>query len=102
MKTKLIPVQNYALIKPIDEERKTKGGIIIPMSASVVPAMGIVVALGPDFNSERAEGEQIVKVGDKMAYQKDRVIDIMADEEKFKLVMYPHTLCKIEEEDEEV
>ena len=43
---KIRPLNDRILIKRVEEEEKTKGGIIIPDSAKEKPAEGIVVAAG--------------------------------------------------------
>ena len=44
---KIRPLQDRILVKRVDEEEKTSGGIIIPDSAKEKPQEGLVVAVGP-------------------------------------------------------
>ncbi|HQO78727.1 MAG TPA: co-chaperone GroES, partial [Thermodesulfobacteriota bacterium] len=44
---KIRPLQDRVIIKRVEEEEKTKGGIIIPDSAKEKPQEGIVIAVGP-------------------------------------------------------
>lgn len=100
MATKIFVQQNYALVRPIEEEKVTKGGIIIPNKTNVNPDMGVIVDVGPNFNSERAEGDQIISTGDKVAYMPGQYIETNKTGEKLIMVNYAQCLFKIEEDDE--
>ena len=51
-KTKFRPLHDRVVVKRIDAEEKTKGGIIIPDSAKEKPSQGEVVAVGPGGRDE--------------------------------------------------
>ena len=60
------PLQDRVLVKRVEEESKTKGGIIIPDTAKEKPQQGEVVAVGPG-----KEGVKVnVAVGDRVLYGK--------------------------------
>lgn len=66
-----IPLHDRVAIKPIDQEEKTAGGIIIPDNAKEKPMQGKVVAVGKGAKDK--DGKNIpldVKVGDKVLYGK--------------------------------
>jgi chaperonin GroES len=69
---KIQPLHDRVIVKRIEEEEKTKGGIIIPDTAKEKPMEGIVVAVG----SGRTEGDGSkttpleVKEGDKVLFSK--------------------------------
>ena len=68
---KIRPLQDRVIVKRLEEEEKTKGGIIIPDSAKEKPQEGKVIAVGKGKVSE--EGKVIpldVKVGDKILFGK--------------------------------
>ena len=68
---KIRPLQDRILVKRIEEEEKTKGGIIIPDTAKEKPQEGEVVAVGPGRLTE--EGKRIaieVKKGDRILFSK--------------------------------
>jgi len=44
---KLRPLNDRILVKRVEEEEKTKGGIIIPDTAKEKPAEGVVISVGP-------------------------------------------------------
>jgi chaperonin GroES len=52
MAIKFRPLQDRVLVKPLDNETKTKGGIIIPDTAKEKPMQGKVVAVGPGTRGE--------------------------------------------------
>lgn len=69
-KQKIRPLHDRVLIKRLNEEEKTKGGIIIPDSAKEKPQEGKIVAVG---SGRRDEGKVIpmdVRVGDKILFSK--------------------------------
>ncbi|MCS6853182.1 MAG: co-chaperone GroES [Elioraea sp.] len=65
------PLGDRVLVEPLPAESKTKGGIIIPDTASEKPTRGTVVAIGP---GRRAEDGRLlpldVKPGDTVLYGK--------------------------------
>ena len=68
---KIRPLQDRVLVKRIEEEEKTKGGIIIPDTAKEKPQMGEIIAAGKGKKTE--EGKVIpldVKKGDKVLFSK--------------------------------
>lgn len=66
------PLHDYLLITPLDEEKKTDSGIILPKSDKEKPQMGEVLAVGPGVYDEDGEKRvpMDVKVGDKVLYKK--------------------------------
>ena len=52
---KIRPLQDRVLVKRLEEEEKTKGGIIIPETAKEAPAEGKVVAAGPGKRDENGK-----------------------------------------------
>ncbi len=65
------PLQDRVLIKRLEEETTTSGGIIIPDSAKETPAEGEVVAVGPGRKDDNGKIVPMdVKVGDKVIFSK--------------------------------
>ena len=62
----LRPLQDRILVKRVEQESMTKGGIIIPDSAKEKPQQGKVVAVG----SGKKDHKMTVKVGDSVLYGK--------------------------------
>ena len=87
MTTKIRPLQDRVLLKRVQEEQKTKGGIIIPDTAKEKPIEGEVVAVGNgkvlDDGSVRALG---VKAGDRVLFGKYSGTEIKLDGEEHLIV----------------
>jgi chaperonin GroES len=65
------PLHDRVVIRRLDAEEKTKGGIIIPDTAKEKPQEGLVVAAGPGVRNERGEIVPLeVKAGDKILFGK--------------------------------
>jgi chaperonin GroES len=70
------------VVKRIDAEEKTKGGIIIPDNAKEKPSQGEVVAVGPGGRDEAGKLIPIdIKVGDKVLFGKWSGTEIKLDGE---------------------
>src|SRR5664279_143566 len=68
-KSKFRPLHDRVVVKRIDAEEKTKGGIIIPDSAKEKPQEGRVVAVGPGGRDEAGKLIPIdIKTGDRVLF----------------------------------
>ncbi len=68
---KVRPVQDRVVVRRIEEEGKTKGGIIIPDSAKEKPAEGEVIAVGAGKINEQGQLRKLeVKKGDRVLFGK--------------------------------
>jgi chaperonin GroES len=77
---KFRPLGDRVLVKRVEEEQKTKGGIIIPDTAKEKPQEGEVIAVGPGARDE--DGEYIqpdVKAGDKILFGKWSGTEVKVD-----------------------
>ncbi|QTN19770.1 co-chaperone GroES [Brevundimonas sp. AJA228-03] len=65
------PLGDRVLVKRVEEESKTKGGIIIPDTAKEKPQEGEVVAVGPGVRDERGTINALeLKAGDRILFGK--------------------------------
>ncbi len=64
------PLHNNVLVKRIEEESKTAGGIYIPDSAKEKPSRGEVIAVGNGGYQNGKEMPMTVKVGDSILFGK--------------------------------
>ena len=93
---KIQPLYDRVLVKRVEEEEKTKGGIIIPDTAKEKPVEGIVVAVG----SGKIEGEKNKKVplevkeGDRVLFSKYAGSEITIDD-KEHLIMKEEDIIAI-------
>lgn len=85
----LKPLGDRVLIKPVVEEEKSKGGILLPDTVSKEkPQVGEILAVGP--GSTNKEGKIIpmtVKKGDKVVYAKYSGTDIKDDDDEDYLLL---------------
>ena len=81
-KTKFRPLHDRVVVKRIDAEEKSKGGIIIPDTVKEKPSQGQVIAVGPGGRDEA--GKIIppdVKTGDKVLFGKWSGTEVVLDGE---------------------
>jgi chaperonin GroES len=87
VKTLLKPLGDRVVVKAIEAEEKTKGGIILPDTAKDKPQEGEVIAVGPGRildNGNRVAPE--VKVGDRVIYSKYGGTEVKVDDEEYLVV----------------
>jgi chaperonin GroES len=81
------PLGDRILIKPLEAEEKTKGGIVLPDTAKEKPQEGKVVAVGKGRVLESGKVEPIeVKVGDIVLYGKYSGTEITKDGDEYLFV----------------
>jgi len=77
---KVRPLNDRILVKRLEEEEMTKGGIIIPDSAKEKPAEGEVIAVGKGKVNEKGDRIKLdVKVGDRVLFSKYGGTDVKLD-----------------------
>ena len=94
---KIRPLQDRVIVKRIEEEEKTKGGIIIPDTAKEKPQEGKVVAVGKGKITE--EGKVIpldVKAGDRILFGKYAGTEVKIDGEEHLIMREEDILGIIE------
>ena len=65
------PLHDRILVRRVESEEKTKGGIIIPDTAKEKPQEGEVIAVGPGGRNEAGQIQALdVKVGDRILFGK--------------------------------
>lgn len=91
------PLHDKVLIKRVDEENKTAGGIIIPDTAKEKPSEGIVEAVGNGFRAD--DGKIVpmtVKAGDRVLFGKWAGTEIKVDGETRLIVKESDILAIVE------
>jgi chaperonin GroES len=69
--TKFRPLHDRVVVRRVDSEEKTAGGIIIPDTAKEKPSEGEVVAVGPGARDENGKVQALdVKAGDRVLFGK--------------------------------
>ena len=91
----LQPLADRVVVRPIEKEEVTKGGIVLPDTAKEKPQEGEVIAVGPGRLSEDGKRMPIdVKVGDTVLYAKYGGTDIKIDEEELIILRESDILAK--------
>jgi chaperonin GroES len=95
MAVKLQPLADRLVVKPIEKEEVTKGGIVLPDTAKEKPQEGKVIAVGPGRLSE--DGKRIamdIKVGDVVIYAKYGGTEIRIENEELVILRESDILAK--------
>jgi len=81
------PLHDRVLVRRIESEEKTKGGIIIPDTAKEKPQEGEVVAVGDGSRSETGEKQPLdVKPGDRVLFGKWSGSEVKIDDEELLIM----------------
>jgi chaperonin GroES len=95
---KFRPLQDRVLIRRIEEEEKTAGGIIIPDTAKEKPMEGEVIAAGPGTRDDDGKLRPLdVKVGDRVLFGKWSGTEIKIDGEDFVVAKESDIMGVVEE-----
>ena len=95
MAVNIEPLADRLVVKPIEKEEVTKGGIFIPDTAKERPQEGEVIAVGPGRLSE--DGKRIameIKVGDRVIYAKYGGTEIKINDEELVILRESDILAK--------
>jgi chaperonin GroES len=95
-KVQLVPLGERIVIKPIEQEQQTKGGIYLPDTAKEKPQEGEVVAVGPGRMTD--EGNRIameIAVGDRVIYSKYAGTEYKDGDEEYLILRESDILAKI-------
>ena len=91
------PLQDRVLVKRLEEEEKTRGGIIIPDTAKEKPIQGKVVAVGPGYVQKNGAVRKLdVKKGDRVLFGKYSGTDINIDGEEHLIMREEDILAIVE------
>ncbi|ACV69459.1 MAG: co-chaperone GroES [Desulfohalobium sp.] len=94
----LKPLHDRVLVKRVQEEETTKGGIIIPDTAKEKPIKGEIVAAGPGKVADDGKRiEMTVKTGDKVMFNKYAGTEVKIDGEEFLVMREDDILATIED-----
>jgi chaperonin GroES len=97
MSLSLKPLGDRLVIKPIEQEEVTAGGIVLPDTAKEKPQKGEVLAAGPGNRNDAGERvEMDVKVGDKVLYAKYAGTEIKLEGDKVLVLRESDILAIIE------
>ena len=87
MTTKVRPLHDRVIVRRLDEEEKSAGGIIIPDSAKEKPIQGEVIAAGNGKIMENGDVRPLeVKAGDRVIFSKYAGTEIKLDGDEFLMM----------------
>jgi chaperonin GroES len=96
--TKLKPLGDRVVVKPMGREETTKSGIVLPDTAKEKPQRGTIVAAGAGRRDD--DGDRIdmdVKVGDKVLFAKYAGTEFKLDDEELLILQEKDILAVIED-----
>jgi chaperonin GroES len=98
MSLKLKPLGDRMVVKPMEEEEVTPGGIVLPETAKEKPQKGEVLAVGPGSRDDAGKRvEMDVAVGDKVLYAKYGGTEIKLNGDKLLILRESDILAIIDE-----
>jgi chaperonin GroES len=82
------PLHDRVVVRRVDQDEKTKGGIIIPDTAKEKPMEGEVVAVGPGARGEDGKVQPLdVKAGDRILFGKWSGTEVKLDGQELLIMM---------------
>jgi len=99
---KFRPLHDRIVVRRLESEEKTKGGIIIPDTAKEKPQEGEVVAVGPGARNEQGQVVALdVKAGDRILFGKWSGTEIKIDGEDFLIMKETDVMGVVEAQAEQ-
>ena len=96
-KTTVTPLGDRVLVRRVDAEEKSKGGIILPDSAKEKPAEGTVIAVGAGRLNEKGERlEMTLKVKDRVLFSSYAGSEIKLDGDDYMIMSEDEILAVID------
>jgi chaperonin GroES len=94
---KLRPIDDRVVVKVLDAEEKTKGGIVLPDTAKEKPQKGEVVAVGEGKLLDNGKRQPpAVKKGDTVLFGKYSGTEVKVDGEEFMILKEGDILAKVD------
>ena len=90
------PLADRVVIKNVEAEETTKGGILLTTSAKEKPQMSVVLAVGPGGNVDGKEVKMYVEKGQKVIYSKYAGTEVKLDGEEYIIVRQSDILAIVE------
>lgn len=94
----LKPLADRVVIKRLEAEETTKGGIILTAAAKEKPDLSVVVAVGPGGLVDGKEVKMILKPGDKVITSKYMGTEVKIDGEQLTIVKQSDVVAIVEED----
>jgi chaperonin GroES len=90
------PLADRVVVKPLDQDQETKGGLYIPDTAKEKPQQGEIVAVGPGrVSDDGARIDMELKTGDKVLYGKYSGTEVTVGGEEYLILRESDVLAVI-------
>lgn len=93
---KIKPLGERVVIKMLESEETTKGGIVLPGTAKEKPQVAEVVAVGPGTVEDGKEIKMEVAVGDRVLISKYSGTEVKIDGDEYTILEQKNILAKVE------
>ena len=93
--TKLSPLADRVVVKPLEETETMRGGLYIPDTAKEKPQQGEIVAVGPGRYEEGKRVPMELKTGDRVLYGKYSGTEVTVDGEQYLILRESDVLAVI-------
>jgi chaperonin GroES len=94
---KVRPLGEMVMLKPVEQEQVSTGGIIIPDTAKEKPMMAIVVAVGPGGMVDGKEIVMTLKEGDKVIYRRYAGTELKLDGQDYVMTRQSEVIGVVED-----
>ncbi|NOZ63960.1 MAG: co-chaperone GroES [Caldiserica bacterium] len=92
------PLNDRVLVKRLEAEEKTKGGIVLPDTAKEKPKMGEVIEVGPGKLGEKGERQPLqIKKGDKVLFESYAGTEVKIEGEEYLIMREDDILAILEQ-----
>ncbi len=95
---KIRPLGDRVVVKPLEEEERTKGGIVLPDTAKEKPQHGEVVAVGPgEWDEDGKKRIPLdVQAGDRVLFAKYSGAEVKLEDEEYLILRQSDILAVVE------
>jgi len=94
---KIRPLDDRVVVKPLESEEKTAGGIVLPDTAKEKPQRGKVVAVGEGkLNDDGTRTKPLVKKGDEVIFAKYGGTEVLIGDDECVILRESDILAKVE------
>ena len=91
------PLKHRIVVRPLEEETRTAGGIYLPDTAKEKPQQGEVMAVGPGKMLDNGKRAPLpLKAGDKVIFGKYAGTEVRVEGEEFKILELRDVLAKFQ------
>lgn len=88
------PLKDFVVVSKEEGQKQTPGGLFVPSSVDEKIVKGTVTAVGPGYLSKDNSYVKLeVNVGDRVAFNKNALIEVKEDRDTFYLLREEHIYC---------